>query len=284
MFNFSRGFCVTSTALGFRGRGSSSSNKGKRKSQDKNAPGMKKNRQGQKQYLEKSAAEGGDHFLYSPEQDMKAATEEVRQQKKEGIQGKNLAMKRAKLYKPAPDDKGAMFKDRIAQMTPEEKLTKQVYLPFGGEEHPRACSILRDVEEMTQLHLEAEKHADDYVSVLRDLVAQATVAKHYVNDGQTVTFFNTMNLLRVALADLGYVVRTPSSSIPPCPSTRSILLLFLPSLRIPILENPQSWFTLITILLVSVSLAGRMRPTRWAGRMVFSRAEESRPKVSLLHG
>lgn len=217
MFNFSRGFCVTSTALGFRGRGSSSSNKGKRKSQDKNAPGMKKNRQGQKQYLEKSAAEGGDHFLYSPEQDMKAATEEVRQQKKEGIQGKNLAMKRAKLYKPAPGDKGAMFKDRIAQMTPEEKLTKQVYLPFGGEEHPRACSILRDVEEMTQLHLEAEKHADDYVSVLRDLVAQATVAKHYVNDGQTVTFFNTMNLLRVALADLGYVVRTPEFKHPAMP-------------------------------------------------------------------
>lgn len=191
--------------------------KGKGKGHVKKGKGKGKSHV-KEEHLE-SKSRDGDEFLFASDETEKAVSE-IRQQRKEGAdKGKNQLMKRAKLRSAVPDDKGAIFKDRFSHFTPEQKLTEQVYLPFGGgkalEEHPRRCTnSLCNKEEVTRLHLEAEHCADVSVSFLRDLVAQSTVAKHYADDGQTFAFFNTIKMLKDELTSLGFVVRTPEFKNP----------------------------------------------------------------------
>ncbi|KAG5360152.1 Cys-Gly metallodipeptidase dug1 [Yarrowia sp. B02] len=212
----SRGFSTTLAVLGSRG-----TTRGKKKPRDKNS---------HMGYVQSGGPEAGDIFLfsseqevkaaakaYSPEEDMKTAVKELRQQKKEGpLKKKNMAMRRLKLFKEPPNDNGEMFKDRYGQMTPEEKETMPTYLSFP-EDHPRACEV-RNPEEVEHMHLIADRSADVFVGLLRDLVVEPTVAKSYVYDGQTCS--NTVQQIKAELTAMDYFVRIPEFKHPALPEDK----------------------------------------------------------------
>ncbi|KAG5372911.1 Cys-Gly metallodipeptidase dug1 [Yarrowia sp. C11] len=59
------------------------------------------------------------------------------------------------------------------------------------------------------MHLAVERDADVYVSFLRDLMSYSTIAKHFIEDGQSYAFYDTVQMLRTEFEEFGYVVRTP---------------------------------------------------------------------------